>query len=68
MSAAIERARQRREEEERKIEADRKAAADEKLKKLEQKMASTTISDDKVRRWVNRWVIRWVIETCMLTS
>ena len=49
MSAAIERARQRRKEEERKIEADRKAAADEKLKKLEQKLASTKISDDKVR-------------------
>ena len=38
MAAAVERARQRREDEERRIELERKAAAQEKLKRLEEKL------------------------------
>ncbi len=38
MAAAVERARQRRDDEERRIELERKAAAQEKLKRLEEKL------------------------------
>ena len=48
MSAAVERARQRREEEERKMEAERKGAAQEKLKALEERLNKPKDELDKV--------------------
>jgi hypothetical protein len=59
MSAAIERARQRREEEERRIKAEQTAAAREKLRQLDEKLGR---KDEKV---CNRSDIANVYFTCV---
>ena len=59
VSSAVERARRRREDDERRVEAERKAAAQEKLRKLEVKLKERRADDsNKVRIKLNcYWIL-----------